>query len=108
MNRSRADRALFVVNPGGVACSRAGECGRCSPASRSVLPAPGARARAGSTWTPAALRLVCRLAGAGRGVGMACWWGADLGLVVTREWLVRRAGVSDDLHTKHPYVRACP
>ncbi len=48
----------------------------------------------GSTWTPAALRLVGRLAGAGREVSVACLPAAVLKLVLAREWLFRRAGLS--------------
>src|SRR3954452_22074316 len=59
--------------------------GACRRQGRSC---PRPRRGRGCTWTPAALRLVRRLAGAGRGVSMACSRVAVLGLVLTREWLV--------------------
>jgi hypothetical protein len=48
----------------------------------------------GCTWSPAALRLVGRLAGAGRDARIACLPAAVLELVLAREWLLRRAGLS--------------
>src|SRR5205823_7430396 len=92
---SGPDRALFVVKwlvrrsapaPGIVAGARWRQ-GRSCPRPRC---GPGR----GSTWTPAARRLVRRLSGAGGDVSGRWSLVAVLELAVAREWLVRRAGVS--------------
>jgi hypothetical protein len=83
---------LCVKRALGLACSYAGILGRCSPVSRHPARARWCRLVRGSTWTPVALRRGARRSGAGRDASIRSSVTA-LGLVVAREWLVRRAGV---------------